>query len=312
MNRKFFLIFTIFFASFWYSLAFEAKISTNVDSVDLWNNINLRLEITTQNWWFLEIWEVKWIENFNILSRSQSNSFSSRTAVVNWETKSITNSVNYVDFILSPKSDWNFVLGPITISWENEVKQTNSLNISVNKNNRQSSDILVSNFENYNNNILDAKNLEKNIFSLKYLPFIILIILFLIWVLFYKINPILFEEIKNKILKYLEKWEKTQLNKNDDQIEKITDFENKTQIIYPDELDTDFINKIEIVLKQKINKKYYIKNFENISYTEILEKLDNNLADKEILEKIIDKLNKLKYSNILVSKNEILELVKKI
>jgi len=112
-------------------------------------------------------------------------------------------------------------------------------------------------------------------------------------------NPQIFDNAKEKIIK----------NKTDI---KDLDFESIEEIVYPEITDNDFVLKIEKILKTKINKKYHINSFENKTYTEIISEIDNNLVDKEVILKIVDNLNKIKYSNILVNKSEILDLVKKI
>lgn len=296
MNKKIFLIFSIFFISFSNILAFESNISIDKKDLNLWDTVKLKLEIKWDNIWEIQLNEIVWLENFDILSRKQTQSFNSKIAVINWETKTLTNSISQLDFVLKPKSDWSFTIGPAFLTDENETKQTNTLTLNVNKNNSLNN-TSFENFSSFENteSIQLSKKINYDILSI----ILVLVILYLVWILFYKQNPKIFDNLKEK--KY--KWQ------NDS---KELDFEFKEEIIYPEINDKDFILKIEMILKQKINKKYYIKGIGNKTYTEIISEIDNNLVDKEVILKIVDNLNKIKYSNILVNKNEILDLVKKI
>ncbi|NCO31634.1 hypothetical protein GW891_02210 [bacterium] len=65
-------------------------------------------------------------------------------------------------------------------------------------------------------------------------------------------------------------------------------------------------------MRKKLKNKYYIENIDAKSYNEIYELLPEDIEDKKNLKNIIDTLNKLKYSNLDLEKNEILELVKNI
>jgi len=67
-----------------------------------------------------------------------------------------------------------------------------------------------------------------------------------------------------------------------------------------------------VILRKKLKNKYYIENIDAKSYNEIYELLPEDIEDKKNLKNIIDTLNKLKYSNLDLEKNEILELVKNI
>lgn len=299
MNKKIFLIFSIFFISFSNILAFESNISIDKKDLNLWDTVKLKLEIKWDNIWKIQLNEIVWLENFDILSRKQTQSFNSKIAVINWETKTLTNSISHLDFVLKPKSDWFFTIGPAFLTDENETKQTNTLTLNVNKNNSLNN-TSFENFSSFENTegIQLSKKINYDILSI----ILVLVILYLVWILFYKQNPRIFNKLKEKLNN--NGFDSNDLNN--------VDFEESKEIIYPEINDKDFILKIEMILKQKINKKYYIKGIGNKTYTEIISEIDNNLVDKEVILKIVDNLNKIKYSNILVNKNEILDLVKKI
>ncbi|MDR2411058.1 MAG: hypothetical protein LBD88_00100 [Candidatus Peribacteria bacterium] len=88
------------------------------------------------------------------------------------------------------------------------------------------------------------------------------------------------------------------------------DFENEEMEVYPRVSGKNFVLDIEKVFRNKLSKKYGIKK----SYDEISNLLNNDLIDsenKKVLRDIVDNINKLKYSNVLVDKAKLLEMVKK-
>jgi len=87
------------------------------------------------------------------------------------------------------------------------------------------------------------------------------------------------------------------------------DFEKKEEKIdFPEITDNDFINKIDKIFRQKIAKKFNIKNIETLWNSEILEKL----PEQENISQIIELLNKAKYSKNITDNNKLLELIKNI
>lgn len=289
---------SILFISFLPNIyAFDATISATKDKINLNDYTKLRIQVELKDEKNVEIKEIKWIENFDILSNTQWSSSSSNIVVVNWQTKTETKSVNYIDLTLSPKKAWNYILWPaILTDWTNS-KETNSLNISV-----DDKKIINDDFH-WNRGFEREQNWDylEVIFSI--IALFLLIITF--WII-YKFYPDFynkhFENFKNKYLK-----------KSGNNIEKINEESQETkELIYPEISDIDFAEKINVILRNKLKNKYYIENIDAKSYNEIYELLPEDIEDKQKLKNIIDTLNKLKYSNLDLEKNEILELVRNI
>lgn len=288
---------SILFISFLPNIyAFESNISVTKDKIDLDEYTKLRIQVELKDEKNIEIKEIKWIENFDILSNTQWSSSSSNIVVVNWQTKTETKSVNYIDLNLSPKKSWNYILWPAVLTDWTNFKETNSINISVNE-----EKAIIYNWR-------EGKTIKKENIWLKINIIFIFLLLITFWIV-YKFYPNFynkyFEIIKSKISIYFKK--------SGANLEKINgENQEPKDIIYPELSDINFAEKINVILRRKLRNKYYIENIDSKSYNEIYELLPEDLDDKQKLKNIIDTLNKLKYSNLDLEKNEILELVKNI
>lgn len=306
MGKKCFVGTLLLLASFIPTQAFEVKITSNTNTLNINEYLNLTIEIISDDTEEEEIKEVNiaWIERFDIVSKSQSQTSGKSISVVNWKAETVSKSVNSINLTLSPKEEGEFIIGPVIAVWENETKETETINIKVEWKKQ------------INNNIADIQEIIDNwaekASSTKELPdkYTIYSLIFLVLVLVLIAASILFFKQKSDVsLEYEneeDKEDKEEFN------EKKEDFEKEENIIYPSLDDENFVNKIEEILLSKISKKYNIKNIKNKSYDEILENLDDNLAAKNLIRNSWDKIQKLKYSNILISKAELLDLIKQI
>lgn len=282
--------------------SFDANISTDSREIKMNETFSLNLKIGLKDSQNININRIKWIENFDLLWQSQSQQSKSRTTIINWKTDTISKQIVNVNYILKPKESGEYVLWPIVLSEWNNIYNTNSLVLQV-------SDKLIKNKEIVNKINNDKyKGVNYQYLFLFLLPLFLLIVF--ITILFFKNNKI----IKNDIQKLLNKFGyKKNINTYNDSIHyKMDDFEKNQSINYPDINDQDFVMKLDDIIRQKISKKHNLKGINKLTYSEILQSLDLNLSDKYILDNIFDMINKIKYSNILVSKNQLLELVKKI
>ncbi len=282
--------------------SFDANISTDSRNIKLNETFNLNLKIDLKDSKNINIDRIKWIENFDLLWQSQSQQSRSRTTIVNWKTDTISKQIINVNYLLKAKKSWEYVLWPIILSEWNNIFNTNSLVLNV-------SDKYIKNkdFINKDNNYKE-EGVNYQYLYLFLLPLFLLIIF--ITVVFLKNNKV----IKKDIQKLLNKFGyKKNINTDNDLVHyKMDDFEKVQSINYPDINDQDFVIKLDDIIRQKISKKYNLKGINKLTYSEILQSLDSDLSDRQILENIFDMINKIKYSNILISKSQLLELVKKI
>lgn len=348
MIRKIILsvLFTLFTSTF--AFASSATLSINKEKVDINDPISAQISIQTDWWWDLEVKKIKWLENFNVLWKSQSQSSSSQIQIINWKTESKT-SVNYIlNLSLSAKNNWDFELWPAIISiWWKEIKtnvqkisvswakimmnsnswiqqNTASKNPSLQKINSQNTvQKNISNSNNSKNNfspkkektkIEDFESTEKKeIKENNLLPLFlwILILFWWVWYLYFKNNP---EELK----KFFDnkKFDKNLENKGEKFLEKeknnsnddLIDFEEEKIEELPDLNDEKFLEKINEIFLKKISKKFQIKNIFSKTNNEILEKISD--SEKENIKNIFDIITKAKYSDIISDKSKIYDLVK--
>ncbi|MDD3144993.1 MAG: BatD family protein [Candidatus Gracilibacteria bacterium] len=290
---------SILFISFLPNIyAFDATISATKDKINLNDYTKLRIQVELKDEKNVEIKEIKGIENFDILSNTQGSSSSSNIVVVNGQTKTETKSINYIDLTLSPKKAGNYILGPAVLTDGTNSKETNSVNISVDDKKIINDDFPGNRgFEREQNG-----DYVEVIFSI-----IALFLLIITFGIIYKFYPNFYNKYFDilKTNKYLKK--------SENNIEKINEENQESkEIIYPEISDIEFAEKINVILRKKLKNKYYIENIDAKSYNEIYELLPEDIEDKQNLKNIIDTLNKLKYSNLDLEKNEILELVKNI
>ena len=124
----------IFLLSFLFStniFAFSANISTNWEKFDINDAINLKIVMESDDSWDISISKIWWIENFEVLWKSQSQSSSFSTVVINWKTEMKSKISHILSLRLQAKKDWNFTIWPVEIlNWQKKFK-TNSLNLEI-------------------------------------------------------------------------------------------------------------------------------------------------------------------------------------
>lgn len=302
MKQKFAIIIVAVLSFNLQTSAFDVGIALNQREVSVDDYFTLQIEVQMDDWKDLEVEEIKWLENFELISSSQSQASSTSISVINWKAETISKFVNSINLVLKPLNEWKFLLWPVVIRWEDEVKETNSLEVSV-LGSRNSiyiwSDDVDEIEEIVNDELLNESGDIERLSNKHIIYFFaggILIILLLVWIIFYVRRNDFWVEDDEKME-----------NENDGMED---DFENEEMEVYPRVSGKNFVLDIEKVFRNKLSKKYGIKK----SYDEISNLLNNDLIDsenKKVLRDIVDNINKLKYSNVLVDKAKLLEMVKK-
>lgn len=316
------ILFFICFNVYW----FDWKISIDKDSVNINDPLTLNISITSTWNTNIKIKEIKWLEKFDILSKSESQSSSISSININWETKNETKTNYSINMVLQAHEKWDFEIWPAIIeeNWKNI--STNSIKIKVywekmkmlspnipNINNNTNwihndlDKIFDNIFEelkpNYQKEVKEFDNLD-NVDKPKNRDYILYFLAVFLALLIISIIYILKKD-NEKLLEKVKKLE-SKLNKEEEK-EKNNQIENQ---IYPEVDDENFKEKIEKILRVKMENIINTK-IENKTYTEILSNYDFK-EKTEIIENIIMLINKLKYSKDFVDKNEIIELVKKL
>ncbi len=323
MLKKIFIFIWLFLIFLWNTFAFDANLQINKKNFDINDYINLKLEISSLESWAIQVKEIKWLENFEILWQSQSQSSSSQVVIVNWKTKSETKTILNLDLTLKSKTKWDFVIWPAILTDSKKEIETNSINIKIsgnslflNNNHLKIKKQTKSNFSGNSPNKKEEKklkqdekietfeNVEKKDFSNNNIFYLFILISILTWLWFFFL-------LKNK--KNFDKKENNfdfeEKNNFEEKTEKV-DFEKKVneKIIYPKINDKDFVEKINDILRKKIEKKYNIKNIFWKTFEEILSEIREN----KDLENLINMINKAKYSNLILDNEKILEKIKEI
>lgn len=273
--RTILVILILFFSYFYTVFSFEAEISIDKNELQMDESFKLILNIKkAENLENIKILNFDLEKNFDIIWESQSiKTFSNLVSLSSWKVEEQNEtSINY-NFILSPKNFWEFQIWPIILDdWEKKV-ETNSLSVK----------ILANQKNDFNQDEKIQKNDEKIEKKIDFKYFYIFIIIFLIWIFIIKLLIIKSRKSKIKEEKIFENQEK--------KIEEKIDLDEK-------------INKISLLEKEE-----FIFEIEKI-----LQK--NNLffddLSNENLQKIKKILDKMKYSNLEVDKNEVFENLKKI
>lgn len=321
--------------------AFDANLQIDKKDTDINEPVNIRVEVSSEQWWQIWVKEIKWLDNFEIINQSQSQSSASNVVIVNWKTETKTESKVNLDLTLKAKVKWDYEIWPAILSdWSGEVTtntvkvnvtgdnlyvNNNHVNINNNNNQANNNNWNINNTKQDKDYIWDYEKVDKKNFndnaSLYLLLWVILIIIIFIYLTFKK-NPELIEKLmmknddKNEELTNAEYNNQnniiteTQDNKVEEKLIEKQTIQNITNIDYPEIIAENFISNINNIFKQKLSQKYNIWNIENKTFEEILWYVnDENI---ENVKEIISLLNKAKYSNRSWDNEKILELVKNI
>jgi hypothetical protein len=151
--KKIILFLITFFISIT-SLFAENKVNIWVSqrNVNIWDNINLQINISSSWNSDIEIAQINWIDNFKQLSQSQSR----QVQIINGESSSIYT----LQLDLQPINTWSYILWPVSVEFWDELIHSDPIEITVNSENIPR--IKENNNKNLDNN-LDAK--KQNIVS---------------------------------------------------------------------------------------------------------------------------------------------------
>jgi hypothetical protein len=300
--------------------AFDANLQLDKTEVNINDYINLRVEISSTEWWEIWITNIEWLEKFDLISQSQSQSSSTSMVIINWKTQSETKSTINLDLTLKPKNKWEFTIWPavleewtwkvltntvkVKVWWDNLFINNNHLNT----NNKINSSLQQKNI-NKDTEIETYDKVQKRIFDNSKDLYLLLIILLLTWIWFYLLNNKKIE-FKNKGLLFKnDKWDNIKSdNKEQEWIQNEVNFEKTEEIKYPEINDNDFIFKVDNILRNKLELNLNIKNIKSKTYDELLKEIWKN----DLLENLIKLINNAKYSNNIWNNNKILELLREI
>lgn len=227
---------------------------------------------------FDDIWdfvELKWSENFQIISQSESTSSMAQMTIINGETKQENKTIHEIFFTLSPLSAWEFQLWPAIFQTSSGSISSNAVKIQVTENMIKSESIPESN--------------KGFLFTFLWNPIILIFFLFFLWLLWYWYS--LFQNNKKVFA------------------QKMPDIPKK-EIIFPLQDDIDFEAKMYDIFIKYLEETFYGKDF----YYKTLSEIANEIDKKEYPEIhiIIELLQKVKYSPDKSQKELLLEKLQQI
>lgn len=334
LTKNLFISFSFVIITLSFSQSFalsSASLSIDKQNIDINDNVILNIVIKSDWWSEILIKDIKWMENFEVVSQSQSQSSNSQLEVINWKTESKTEISHTLSLKLQAKVKWEFEIWPakivewtwtldtnsvklevegtkLFINWsnsqQNQINSQNPTNLN-SKNNTQT----ISSPNNEENKIEDFwESNEKLIFDNNNILYLFLIILILtsIWFYFLLRNSSFFvsDKTKNKLIKNNEENNEFEFESDPEDIYKKEEIE---KIVYPDLTDENFVEKIDEIFNWKIRNNFWIKNYENKTYKELLENIETEKKDQ--VEEFMNLLAKAKYSNIVSDKNKLLYLI---
>jgi len=318
--KRFLIFIGLFFLFLWHTFALETNLSVDNSVSNINEYLNIRLQISSDDLASIKQIKILWLDDFEKVWQSQSQSSSSKVVMINWKTESKTITIINFDLQLKPLKNWEFEIWPAIIdTWSWEIK-TNVVKVKIDWTNIW---IWNNNFLNWNN-LINNKNIwNKNLGQMqKFVStekqskseinlgeyknnnelYLLILVLILAWVWWYFL-------IKNDSWTYKNNKEKKMDNLEDEKSgEEEQDFEIIEKIIYPEINDNDFVKKTEKALRLKLKEKFNLKNIDSLTFDEIEKQIWNKLDLSELFAMI----NKAKYSNIITDYSKILDKIKEI
>lgn len=227
---------------------------------------------------FDDIWdfvELKWSENFQIISQSQSTSSMTQMTIINGETKQENKTIREIFFTLSPLSAWEFQLWPAIFQTSSGSISSNVVKIQI------------------MGRVIKSESLPESnkgfLFTFLWNPIILIFFLFFLWLLWYWYS--LFQNNKKVFA------------------QKMPDIPKK-EIIFPLQDDIDFEAKMYDIFIKYLEETFYGKDFYYKTLSEITSEIDK--TDFPQIHEIIELLQKVKYSPDKSQKKLLLEKLQQI
>lgn len=125
------VFYILFFLWILNSFAFEADLQIDKKETDINDYINLRVGVKSDDKSQIWITDIKWIENFDIINQSQSQSSSTNVQIINWNAETKVETQLNLDITLKARNKWEYVLWPAILSdWSGELS-TNTVQIKI-------------------------------------------------------------------------------------------------------------------------------------------------------------------------------------
>ncbi len=322
----------LFIVWFWIMNFIYAKTTINLytdkKNYNINESINLNVEIKTDWNWTLTIQSLSWLDFFTIVGQSKANSFTS----INWNSQLQMKLM----YSLKAKKEWDFILWPLVIKNDNEIIKSDFVKISIRWKKILLWNSSIIKWNNWNN-ILDdwdsadvwkKLHLQENNWKNVIMFFLVIVFIWLVYFLFTKLSSKKIIEIKKLFIKYknivldkikffyksnesfFTKFKNVKFISKSVDKEKTIDKEEKISL--PDINSESFLQDSEKIIKIIIEQKFNIFLWKNLTYNEIIKELEHKNINKKyisIIKKLFEIFYKWKYSNLIVDKKMVLDLL---
>ncbi len=269
--KKLSIFIIIFFWLFGNIFADNAILETEKSEIVTGENFSVVITLDNSG----EFIELKWAENFQILSQSQSTSSMSQISILNGETKQENKTIYKIILTLSPTSAWEFELWPAVFKTSSGTVSSNIVQIKVS-------------WESVKNEYVPESK-RGFLFTFLWNPIIIIFLIFFFWLLWYWYS--LFQNNKKAFAVK-------------------TPVVPKKEIVFPEIDDENFSDLLYKIFIEYLEKKFYGTDFYYKTLSEIGSEIDKKKYPE--IHEIIWLFQKVKYSAEKLEKEELVERVKKI
>ena len=211
------ILLILIFSNFYFNAyAISIEVTTDKNNLTVWETFNLNIDIEWNIDWNLNLWEIEWLENFDLLHTSQSQSNSSKIVIINGKAEHESKILYSINYTLLANKQWDFTIWPITLSNLGTDMIIAPININVweaviwinSKNNSKIYDVFV----NHNNKEEKEKDIvvvdkDEKFISTWSIVFIVFVFIFT-FVLFYYLKNKINLSINNIKKQFFEKMKK--------------------------------------------------------------------------------------------------------
>lgn len=114
-----------------YLFAFEINLNVDRNTININNPLKLKLSIKNDKNSSVSIQKIKWLNNFDIIGQNQFQSMSSEIKIINWKQKTKTIINQTLLLILQAKKTWTYTIWPAIIKVWDKIYKSNTIKIKI-------------------------------------------------------------------------------------------------------------------------------------------------------------------------------------
>jgi len=114
-----------------YLFAFEINLNVDRNTININNPLKLKLSIKNDKNSSVSIQKIKWLNNFDIIGQNQFQGMSSEIKIINWKQKTKTIINQTLLLILQAKKTWTYTIWPAIIKVWDKIYKSNTIKIKI-------------------------------------------------------------------------------------------------------------------------------------------------------------------------------------